>query len=177
VFLELVIDPVCSIAFEAEPEERDIMRRPPRDPKTPLFSSRDIGFSLALGTIGLFSILAAYGLALGRGAGDAEARAVAFIAIVTTNLTMILSDRLWYGSALASVLRPNAVLWGIMAAAAAMLALVVYLPQAAELFQFAPPDGLLLLLALIPALALLFATETAKLIRPRARDAAIRRRS
>jgi Ca2+-transporting ATPase len=35
--LELVIDPVCSLAFEAEPEERDVMRRPPRDPNGALF--------------------------------------------------------------------------------------------------------------------------------------------
>jgi Ca2+-transporting ATPase len=35
VFLELIIDPACSTAFEAEPEEADVMRRPPRDPAKP----------------------------------------------------------------------------------------------------------------------------------------------
>jgi Ca2+-transporting ATPase len=29
-FLELIIDPVCSVVFEAEPEERNIMKRKPR---------------------------------------------------------------------------------------------------------------------------------------------------
>ena len=33
VFLELIIDPACSVAFEAEPEESNIMNRPPRSPK------------------------------------------------------------------------------------------------------------------------------------------------
>ncbi len=32
-FLEMVIDPVCSIVFEAEPAEPDAMRRPPRAPR------------------------------------------------------------------------------------------------------------------------------------------------
>src|SRR5207253_11237589 len=38
IFMELIIDPVCSIAFEMEAEERDVMRRPPRDPKRRLFT-------------------------------------------------------------------------------------------------------------------------------------------
>ena len=38
-FLEMVIDPVCSLVFEAETEEDDVMRRPPRTPDEPLFSS------------------------------------------------------------------------------------------------------------------------------------------
>src|SRR5262249_43555159 len=35
-FLEMAIDPMCSIVFEAEPEEGDVMARPPRDPRSPL---------------------------------------------------------------------------------------------------------------------------------------------
>ena len=35
-FLELIIDPVCSLAFEAEPEEANVMRRPPEDPQARL---------------------------------------------------------------------------------------------------------------------------------------------
>jgi hypothetical protein len=37
-FLEMVIDPVCTLVFEAETEEEDVMRRPPRPPSEPLFS-------------------------------------------------------------------------------------------------------------------------------------------
>ena len=40
LFLELVIDPACSVVFEAEPEEADVMRRPPRSPHEPLFGRR-----------------------------------------------------------------------------------------------------------------------------------------
>ena len=43
VFLELIIDPACSIVFEAEPEEADVMQRPPRDPAEPLFEPPDRG--------------------------------------------------------------------------------------------------------------------------------------
>ena len=38
-FLEMVIDPVCSLVFEAEIEEEHVMRRPPRSSKEPVFSA------------------------------------------------------------------------------------------------------------------------------------------
>ena len=49
VFLELIIDPACSIAFEAEPEEANVMNRPPRDPQRPLFDRRTLLLSLLQG--------------------------------------------------------------------------------------------------------------------------------
>ena len=49
-FLEMVIDPVCALVFEAEPEEDDVMRRPPRAPHEPLFSASLIGWSSAAGS-------------------------------------------------------------------------------------------------------------------------------
>ena len=51
VFLEFTIDPACSVAFEAEPEEANLMERPPRDPDAPPFIRRDIILSLLQGTV------------------------------------------------------------------------------------------------------------------------------
>ena len=62
VFLELIIDPACSIAFEAEPEEANIMSRPPRDRKEPLFNGRTIALSLIQGVAVLVVTLGIYGL-------------------------------------------------------------------------------------------------------------------
>ena len=52
-FLEMVIDPVCSLVFEAETEEDDVMARPPRPPAEPLFTRGLVGWSLAQGSVGL----------------------------------------------------------------------------------------------------------------------------
>jgi Ca2+-transporting ATPase len=162
VFLELGIDPVCSIAFEVEPEESDIMRRPPRNPKTPLFSRAGLLFSLGQGLTGLLAILAVYAVALGSGVGDAASRATAFVAIVAVNIALILSNRSRRGFVLRSILRPNAVLWGIVAAIAILLLVIVYVPAAAELFRFRAPPGSLMLLAIVPALIVLVFSEIAK---------------
>ena len=52
-FLEMVIDPVCSLVFEAETEEDDVMRRPPRAPDEPLFSRRADRLEPAAGAAGV----------------------------------------------------------------------------------------------------------------------------
>ena len=39
-FLHLIIDPACSIVLEAEPAEENVMKRPPRNPKEPLFGRK-----------------------------------------------------------------------------------------------------------------------------------------
>ena len=162
VFLELVIDPACSIAFEVEPEEPGIMRRPPRDPSAAMFALRDIGLSLALGVVGLVSVLAAYAAALAAGSLEDAARAVGFIAIVGVNIALIFSNRSWSGSLLKSVLRPNAVLWTIVGGAAAVLIGIVGIPGPAALFRFAPPSAAMLAVALAPAALVLISGELLK---------------
>ena len=49
VFLEFVIDPACSLVFEAERAEKDVMQRPPRDPREPLFTREMLARSVLLG--------------------------------------------------------------------------------------------------------------------------------
>ena len=162
VFLELGIDPVCSIAFEVEPEEDDIMRRPPRNPKAPLFGPRDIYFSAFEGLIGLVAILAVYAFVLGGNVPEEEARAVAFIAIVAVNIALILSNRSRRGSIVTSLFRRNPVLWSVLSAVTVMLLFIVYLPPAAELFRLSPPRNSHMVLALLPAVIVLVVVEAAK---------------
>ena len=47
--LELIIDPACSVAFENEPAESDLMQRPPRDASAPLFGGVTLWLALLQG--------------------------------------------------------------------------------------------------------------------------------
>ncbi|MEO8079603.1 MAG: HAD-IC family P-type ATPase, partial [Caldimonas sp.] len=58
--LELIIDPACSIAFENEPAESDVMQRPPRDAATPLFGGAILGLALIQGLGVLAVVMAAF---------------------------------------------------------------------------------------------------------------------
>jgi Ca2+-transporting ATPase len=135
--LELIIDPACSLAFENEPAEQDVMNRPPRDAAAPLFGGATLWLALLQGTDVLIVVLLAYGWASGR-IPEAEARAFAFATLVTGNLALILSNRSTAGSLWAMLRTPNATLWWVIAAALLLMASALYMPWAVEVLRFAP---------------------------------------
>jgi Ca2+-transporting ATPase len=137
LFLELIIDPACSVVFEAEPAEADVMRRPPRRPEEPLFGMRIVGMSLLQGMSIMAILLAIYLTALFRGQGEAEARALAFSTLIIANLGLIFTDRSWSRTILDTVGRHNPALWWVTGGAIAFLALVLSVPFLRGLFYFA----------------------------------------
>ena len=158
----MVVDPVCSIAFEAEPEEGDVMSRPPRDPKSPLFSLPLILWSLLQGTTVLVATAAIFLIAWKRGMPEAEVRSLAFVTLVVGNISLILAGRSFSASIVRALLRPNPTLWIVLAIDALLLAAILSLPVIRELFRFGPlhPDDLLLCIGV--GFATLFALELLK---------------
>ncbi|WP_051460019.1 HAD-IC family P-type ATPase [Methylopila sp. 73B] len=74
VLMELIIDPVCSIVFEAEPEAADIMERPPRPATRSLFGWQDVSRGLFQGLVVLAVTLSGFALALRSGLPEEQAR-------------------------------------------------------------------------------------------------------
>lgn len=140
-FLELIIDPACSIVFEAEREEPDTMQRPPRRPDEPLFGGRTLALSLLQGAAVLLVALALFGIALHRGITEAEARALAFTTLVVANIALIFTNRSWKHTIARSLRQPNRALWLVTGAAMLGLALVLTVPALRDLFRLALPDG------------------------------------
>jgi P-type Ca2+ transporter type 2C len=136
VFLELIIDPACSIAFEAEPEEPNVMDRPPRNRKEPLFNGRTVALSLLQGMAVLAVTVVIYGYILNSGRGELEARSLAFVTLVIANLGLILSNRFWSKNILSSLRYKNTALLIIVAATLTLLTLVIYVPFLRDLFRF-----------------------------------------
>jgi len=153
VCLEFVIDPACSVAFEAELPANDVMRRPPRSATSRLFDGGMIVASIMQGTSVLIAVVALYGIALSSGVLDGQARAMAFAAIVLGNIGLILVNRSRGGGLLETLARPNPVLWWIVGGAILGLVLALYVGPLQKIFQFAPLDGHQLLMC-IAAVAL-----------------------
>jgi Ca2+-transporting ATPase len=140
-FLELVIDPVASIVFEAETEERDVMRKRPRDPLAPLFSRTIIGWSILQGVWVFLLTAAVYVEAISRGLSDSETRALTFVSLVTCNFFLIFVNRSFSSSIIVAFGRPNAALWVVLAATAILLAVSLGAASVRTLFAFAPLSG------------------------------------
>ena len=136
-FLELIIDPACSLAFENEAAEADIMRRQPRDTDAQLFGGATLWLALLQGIGVLLVVLGAYAWADHRLA-EPEARAFAFTALVVANLALIYSNRSRTQTLLAALFAPNPILWIVTGLTLLLLAFSLYLPFLARVFRFAP---------------------------------------
>ncbi|HVO87688.1 MAG TPA: cation-translocating P-type ATPase, partial [Casimicrobiaceae bacterium] len=155
LFLEFIIDPACSIAFEAEPAEPDTMRRPPRPPRQALIGREQLLLASLEGVLGLVFTIGIYNLAVAARRSDNEVRVLAFTAVVLANLSLIFfaragGTRLWR-----HIVARNPALWWIVAGTLAAYAGVLAVPFLREQFRFSawPADAALII---GPALATLW---------------------
>jgi P-type Ca2+ transporter type 2C len=139
VLLELLIDPACSIVFEAEPEAGDIMSRPPRARTSSPFARANLEHGVVQGLGFAIILLCGYGGMLGHGASAVQARGAVFIALVIGLLLLILANRSLSRPLLARMGNPW--LLHMFGGIAAMLAVVIGVPFFRRVMALAPPDG------------------------------------
>lgn len=148
VFLELVIDPICAMVFEAEPGSASAMKRPPRRRDEALFGPAQVGLALLQGSGVLAGVFGVYAWSLGQ-YPESEARGAAFLALIVGNLILALAD---VSSTSGGLFAPHRKLyWIIAAATGSVLTLVLTIPPFASVFKVATPPLPLLLLALVVA--------------------------
>jgi P-type Ca2+ transporter type 2C len=136
VFLELIIDPACSIIFEAEKEEKNVMNRPPRTNNETFFGIKKILLSCLQGVGILMVTLTVYFWGLHLGYNDKEVRAMTFTTLMIANLAVILTNRSWTDHIFKIIATPNkAVIW-VIGGAISFLALILNTPFFLDLFQF-----------------------------------------
>jgi P-type Ca2+ transporter type 2C len=138
VFLELIIDPACSIAFEAEPAERTVMARPPRDRNERLFGKERVLKGLLQGFAVFVAAILVYGVFLHLGRDQGVARAAAFTSLVFGNLGLIFTNRSSTRTILETLGSKNPFLWVIVGGSVSTLLLTFYVPVLRNLFRFSP---------------------------------------
>ena len=141
LFLQLIIDPACSIVFEAEPEEADIMRRPPRSPRASLFDRGTVVLGLVQGVILLAALLTIYGTVLHLAQGAETARTLTFTTMVIANFGLIFADRTGSRNVRGMLAHGTQALWWAAAGTLLLLVLVCYVPVLRSLFYFGPLDS------------------------------------
>ena len=134
--LEMVIDPVCALVFEAERKESDIMRRRPRPPLEPLFSWRMIAWSVFQGGIAFALLATTFLVATYQKMPAAEVRALTFFGLIASILALILVNRSFSTSLLQALGRGNTALRYVFAAVIAISALIILVPQIQTLLRF-----------------------------------------
>jgi len=135
-FLELVIDPVCSIVFEAEREEANLMKRRPRDPHAPLLSPALMIRGFFQGTCVLLLCAAVLAVGVKMGLSDDRIRALTFLSLVAGNFALIIVNRSFGTSVFVALASPNPAFWLVLSATIAILTAAIGIPAVRELFRF-----------------------------------------
>ena len=167
-FLEMVIDPVCSLVFEAETEEEGVMKRPPRPPTEPLFSGPTILWSLVQGALVLVVTATIFALAPDYGLETDQVRGLTFASLVLGIVALIFVDRSLSSSLITAIRRPNRALAVVLPVVACLLAVTLFWQPARDLFGFAALDSVFLAVPPLAGLAVLLVLEALKPIWRRA---------
>lgn len=136
VFMELIIDPACSIIFEWEKEEENIMSRNPRNPKESLFGRKALIFSMLQWLFVLLFVLIVHWTMIKRGQSNILANTTSFVALVIGNISLILVNRSWRHSIVYMFKIKNISLFPIIAIALLSITSIVYVPAITKIFHF-----------------------------------------
>ena len=138
VLLELLIDPACSIVFEAEPESNDIMARPPRSITSSPFDASNLGYAVVQG-IGMAAVLLlGHWVLIGRSFSEMESRVAVFAGLVLGLFLLILSNRDLSRPATMGLAADNPWIKRMFAAVVLLLAAVMAVPYLRGVMGFAP---------------------------------------
>ncbi len=136
-FLELIIDPACSVVFEAEEIDPKIMESPPRGLREPMFGGRVLTIAALQGFSVLAATVAVYLWAVLDGMSHDVVRSVTFAALVAGNLALILVNRSWRLPVWRTFReRRNGTLKWILGGAALLLVVVLSVPGLRRAFSF-----------------------------------------
>ena len=153
VFLELIIDPACSIIFEAEKEEQNVMTRPPRVFDEPFFGAKKILLSCLQG-VGILAIcLGVYFVGLEMGYSEKAVRTFTFITLIVGNIGVILSNRSWTSNIFTILLTPNKAVKWVVGGAIFFLILILNVPFLINLFQFEPVGYIEILVCILAGIS------------------------
>jgi Ca2+-transporting ATPase len=136
MFLQLIIDPVCSVVFEAEPEDVGTMLRAPRRADESMFGAGSVMLGLLQGAVLLLAVLSIDWIARARGLDPGAARALTFTTLVLGALTLVFANRSSTGGLRRMLFARNVALWPIAVGTLGVLALVLYLPTLGGAFHF-----------------------------------------
>ncbi|MFA5981072.1 MAG: cation-translocating P-type ATPase [Pseudomonas sp.] len=172
LFLQLIIDPACSVVFEAEPLEPDAMKAPPRRKEQQLFDSAVMIRGLCQGIGLLILLLATYAgmrfFAPVASERDELARTLTFVVLALANLALIHTNKSWGRTRWVGPGAFGTQLSWIAFATLAMLAIALFFPPVTQLFSFVTPAPVLLLFAFgIVALSVMWFEVVKWLIRMR----------
>lgn len=139
IFLEIIMGPTCSIIYENEPMERQLMLDPPRPFSVAFFRFRELAISIVQGLVITMATLGVYLYAVNEGADETGVRSMVFLVLIVANIGLTLVNRSFYHSVFTTLRYPNRLIPVIIGITILLTVLMYHLPLLSNLFGLRPP--------------------------------------
>jgi P-type Ca2+ transporter type 2C len=167
IFLELIMGPTCSIFYEREPIEENLLQKSPRDRKESLFTKKEILISSIQGCVIAISILILYYFFMTHQYNMETTRTIVFTTLILSNLFLTFVNRSFSKTINYTIKYKNNLAPYIVAISILFLIVLHFIPFVQQLFQLTHLSFPQFFLCLVVAIISVFWFELAKLVKQR----------
>jgi Ca2+-transporting ATPase len=136
IFLEIIMGPTCSIIYENEPMESDLMLQKPRPLSSTFFNLKEITQSIIQGLVITLGLLFIYQNCVTEGLNENQMRTLIFLTLIVANICLTLENRSFYYSIFTTIRYKNNLVAIIIGITICITALLLIVPTFSEFFLF-----------------------------------------
>lgn len=153
IFLEIIMGPTCSVIYENEPMESNLMLQKPRPLTTTFFNLKEIIISIIQGLVITLGLLFVYNYCVDEGFTEKYTRTTVFLTLIISNIFLTLENRSFYYSVFTTIRYKNNLVLMIIGITIVITSLLLLVPLFSNFFLFEKVDkaqiGLCLLVGFI----------------------------
>ena len=136
IFLEIIMGPTCSIIYENEPMEDNLMLQKPRPLTTTFFNLKEVLISIIQGLVITLGLLFMYQYAIGESMSENGTRTLIFLTLITSNIVLTLANRSFYYSIFKTIQYKNNLVGLIIGITILLTGLLLFIPAFSKFFLF-----------------------------------------
>jgi len=136
IFLEVIMGPTCSIIYENEPMERNLMLQKPRPLTNTFFNLKEISISIIQGLVITLGLLFMYHYCVSEGFTESVTRTTIFLTLIASNIFLTLANRSFYYSIFTTIRYKNNLVLMIIGITLLTTSLLLFVPVFSKFFLF-----------------------------------------
>lgn len=136
IFLEIIMGPTCSIIYENEPMEPNLMSLKPRPFTTTFFKLKEITISIIQGLVITLGLIFVYQLCISDNCTEGATRTTVFLTLITSNIFLTLTNRSFYYSIFTTLKYKNNLVKIIIGVTVIITVLLLFVPMFSHFFKF-----------------------------------------
>lgn len=136
IFLEIIMGPTCSIIYENEPMESNLMLQKPRPFTNTFFNLKEITISIFQGLAITLGLLFVYQYCVVENCTESVTRTVVFLTLIASNIFLTLANRSFYYSIFTTIRYKNNLVLIIIGITILITSLLLFIPVFSHFFMF-----------------------------------------